>query len=118
MTTHVDFTAVGDALDAAGFESMGGLRTQRDLLFDLGIDQYLRQVREALVSGRYGEDESDWVPELRALNALVDIRGLGDFRVAKYHRNAPEVDLSELVTSPIFPLPRLSGRYLDHLPYD
>ncbi len=118
MTTHVDFTAVGEALDAAGFESMGGLRTQRDLLFDLGIDQYLRQVRGALVSGRYGEDESDWVPELRALNALVDIRGLGDFRVAKYHRNAPEVDLSELVTSPIFPLPRLSGRYLDHLPYD
>ena len=110
MTTHVDFTAVDEALGAAGFESMGGLRTQRDFLFDLGMDQYLRRVRRALVSGRYGKDENDWIPELRALNALVDIRGLGDFRVAQHRCGAAEIDISGLEMAPIFPLPDLQRR--------
>ena len=118
MTTHVDFTAVDEALGRVGFESMSELKSQRDFLFDLGIDRYLRKAREMLVSSRYGENEGDWDAELRAMNALVDTRGLGDFRVSQHHYNAPEIDLGELETAPIFALPRLSKRHLGYLPYD
>ena len=112
MTTHVDFTAVGEALSRVGFESMSELKSQRDFLFDLGIDRYLRKVREMLVSSRHGENESSWGAELRALNALVDIRGLGDFRVAQHCYSAPKIDLSKLETTPIFPRPELTNRHL------
>ena len=118
MTTHVDFTAVDDALKRFGFEPMSELRSQRDFLLDLGIDRYLRRVRESLVSSRYGENERDWAAELRALNALVDTRGLGDFRVAQHRRCAPRVDLRGLETSPIFHLPRSIDRHMSRLPYD
>ena len=118
MTTHVDFTAVDEALNRVGFESMSELRSQRDFLFDLGVDLYLRKAREMLVSSRYGENEGDWDAELRAMNALVDTRGLGDFRVSQHRRCAPEIDLSELEMDPIFALPRLSKRHLGYLPYD
>ncbi len=102
ITSHVDFTSVEEALKGVGFESMSQLKSQRDFLFDLGIDQYLRRVRETLVSSRYGENEGDWVAELRALNSLVDTRGLGDFRVVEHRRSAREVDLSGLESSPVF----------------
>ena len=114
MTTHVDFTAVDEALDAAGFESMGGLRTQRDLLFDLGIREYLQSVRKALVSGRHEGDVGQSLPVLRALNALVDTRGLGDFRVAQHRRCAQRIDLAGLESTPIFALPDLRAHHLVH----
>ena len=118
ITAHADFTAVHEALNRVGIESMSELKSQRDFLFDLGIDRYLRRVRKALVSDRYGRHGGDWVHESRALNALVDIRGLGDFRVAQHRYRAPEIDLSELETAPIFPQPALSNRHLRHVPYD
>ena len=102
ITSHVDFTAVEEALKDVGFESMSQLKSQRDFLFDLGIDQYLRRVRESLVSSRHGGNEGDWVAELRALNSLVDTRGLGNFRVVVHRRSAREVDLSGLESSPVF----------------
>ena len=104
ITAHVDFMAVDEALNRVGIEPMSELKSQRDFLFDLGIDRYLRQVRETLVSGRYTNDERDWVRELRALNALIDTRGLGYFRVAQHRRRAPRIDLSELETASIFRL--------------
>ncbi len=104
ITAHVDFTAVDEALKRVGIEPMSDLKSQRDFLFDLGIDQYLRRIRKALVSSRYGENEDDWAAALRALNALVDTRGLGGFRVAQHRYNAPEIDLSELEMVPVFRL--------------
>ena len=118
ITAHVDFTAVEEALNRVGFESISDLKSQRDFLLDLGIDRYLRRVREALVSSRYGENECNRVNELRALNALVDTRGLGDFRVAQHRRCAPRFGLGGLEESPIFSLPRSSGRHLRRMPYD
>ena len=118
MTAHVDFTAVDEELERVGFESMGGLMTQREFLFDLGIGEHLRSVRKALVLARRDGDVSQWLPVLRALNALVDTRGLGEFRVVQHRRRAPKVDLTGLETSPVFACPRLRPRHLGFVPYD
>ena len=118
MTAHVDFNAVDEELERVGFESMGGLMTQREFLFDLGIGEHLRSVRKALVLGRRDGDVSQWLPVLRALNALVDTRGLGEFRVVQHQRRAPTVDLTGLETSPVFACPRLRPRHLGFIPYD
>ena len=118
LTAHVDFNAVDEELERVGFESMGGLMTQREFLFDLGIGEHLRSVRKALVLGRRDGDVSQWLPVLRALNALVDTRGLGDFRVVQHRRRAPKVDLTGLETSPAFACPRLRPRHLGFIPYD
>ena len=118
MTMHVDFTAVDEALNLVGIEAMSELKSQRDFLFDLGIDQYLRKVREMSMTSRYGDNEGEWGTELRTLNSLVDTRGLGDFRVSQHRRCAPEIDSNELEMAPIFALPRLSKRHLGYLPYD
>ena len=105
ITSHVDFTAVDEVLNAVGFERKTELKSQRDFLFDLGIDKYLRRVRETLVSRRYGENESVWIRELRALNALVDTRGLGEFKVAQFALNSPVIDLACCERAPVFLLP-------------
>ncbi len=114
MTVHVDFTAVDEELERLGFESMGGLMTQREFLFDLGIGEHLRSVRKALVLGRRDGDVSQWLPVLRALNALVDTRGLGDFRVVQHRRRAQRIDLARLESAPVFALPDLRAHHFAH----
>ena len=118
MTAHVDFTAVDEVLDGIGFGRMTESKSQREFLFDLGIGEHLRSVRKALVLGRRDGDVSQWLPVLRALNALVDTRGLGEFRVVQHQRRAPTVDLTGLETSPVFACPRLRPRHLGFIPYD
>ena len=84
MTAHVDFTALDDALKGVGFEQTAPLMTQRDFLFDRGIGECIREVRRSLV-GEISDDEArDLMSELRTLNSLVDIRGLGGFKVAQH----------------------------------
>ena len=118
MTVHVDFTAVDEVLAAVGFERMTELKSQRDFLFDLGIGEYLRRVREALVSRQHEMDVVLQNRELQSLNSLVDTRGLGNFRVAQHRRGAPEIDLAGLETAPVYGDPLSRPRHLSSIPYD
>ena len=118
ITAHVDFTAVDEALAKCGFEQLSRLRTQRDFLFDLGIGEYVRQVRQQLAQPRVGSDTYQHLGELRSMNSLIDPRGLGGFKVAQYGIDATSVDLEGLETSPKFARPTRTSRHLAGLPYD
>ena len=118
MTTHVDFTAVNDVLNGIGFEAMAALRSQRDFLFDLGIGEYIRQVRLELARSKTDAEMRRLASESRALNSLVDPRGLGGFKVAQHAFKAPSVDIGDLETSPMFPRPESQSRHLNYVPYD
>ena len=118
MTTHVDFTAVNDVLNGIGFEAMAALRSQRDFLFDLGIGEYIRQVRLELARSKTDAEMRRLASELRALNSLVDPRGLGGFKVTQHAVKAPSVDIGGLDTSPMFPRPESQSRHLSYMPYD
>ena len=118
ITSHVDFTAVDDALRDAGLSKLKPHTTQRDFLFDLGFGAYARQLRSELEQTRYANDDNRLNQELRALNSLVDTRGLGAFKVAQHTRDAPPISLDGLEHAPLFRLPGLTSRHSRFLPYD
>ena len=118
ITAHVDFTAVDEELRKFGFERLTPLRTQRDFLFDLGIGEYVRQVRQQLARPRDESYSYQLMTELRSMNALVDPRGLGGFKVAQYGCDATPLGLNGLESSPLFARPALSSNHLGRLPYD
>ncbi len=101
ITAHVDFDLVHEELSRLGFVEAAPLSSQRDFLFNLGIDEYIRQVRQALIRGRRATSE------LRQLNALIDPRGLGSFKVAQHRLNAPQLDVAVDASSPLFRMPEL-----------
>ncbi len=102
ITAHVDFTAVDEALKKFGFERLAPLITQRDFMFDLGIGDYILQVRQQLAQP-LGESESyRLTEELRSMNAVIDPRGLGGFKVAQYGIDAKLMELEGLETSKMF----------------
>ena len=99
ITAHVDFTAVDESLTNFGFGRLTQLITQRDFLFDLGIGEYTRQVRERLVASHDDTESHQLMAELRSLNALIDPRGLGAFKVAQHGIGTVAIDLAGLETS-------------------
>ena len=70
ITSHVDFTSLARAGEAAGLTTLG-LVSQRRLLGNLGFDG----LRRAAATAPLGQTERD--ANLRALDALVDPAGLG-----------------------------------------
>ena len=118
ITAHVDFTAVSQALSEVGFYETAPLQTQRDFLFDLGIGEYIRALRRELASNTEERLANRLMTELRNLNALVDTRGLGDFKVAQFGFNSPEFDLKVLEFDPVFPFRKAQSHHLAFLPYD
>ncbi len=93
LTTHVDFTAVDDALARVGFAEMMPLQSQRKFLFDLGIEELMRQLRIILSKSRTDSEIQTLSSELQALNSLVDLRGLGSFKVTQHGKGAPSFSL-------------------------
>ena len=118
ITAHVDFTAVDEALTKFGFEQLVPLRTQRDFLFDLGIGDYILQVRQRLAQPLDESDSYQLIEELRSMNALIDTRGLGGFKVAQYGIDAMSLNLEGLESVPSFTRPTRSPKHLSRLPYD
>ena len=118
ITAHVDFTAVDEELKTFGFEPLAPLLTQRDFLFDLGIGDYILQVRRQLAQPPSESGSYQLKEELRSMNALIDPRGLGSFKVAQYGIEASSMDLEGLESSPPFTRPERSTRHLARLPYD
>ena len=118
ITAHVDFTAVDEALLEAGLRKVSPLLTQRDFLFDMGIGDYIRQVRQKLVKSVAETEIHRLTSELRGLNSLVDSRGLGDFRVSQFGVNAPSIELSDLEFAPAYRLPVSAPRHLSYFSYD
>jgi SAM-dependent MidA family methyltransferase len=70
ITSHVDFTSVARAGEAAGLRTLG-LASQRQLLGNLGWEG----LRRGLLRAATGQAERD--ANLRGLDALVDPAGLG-----------------------------------------
>ena len=118
ITAHVDFTTVDETLTKFGFEQLAPLSTQRDFLLDLGIGEYLREVRQQLAQPRDGSDSYLLMSELRSMNSLVDPRGLGGFKVAQYGTDSMSLDLENLEASPSFARPMRSSSHMTNLPYD
>lgn len=91
ITAHVDFTAVDEAMLAAGFAS-AGTTTQAAFLTRLGLDAAVEQLHTSRLPR----------PVLRAnelgIGALVDPEGMGSFVVAAHSRNAPETPLTGIAT--------------------
>ena len=86
ITAHVDFTAVDEAMRAAGFSSAGST-TQEQFLKRLGFGAAIEQLHAAALPR----------PALRAneagMRSLVDTEGMGGFVVTAHSRNVPEVTL-------------------------
>ncbi|NQW17695.1 MAG: SAM-dependent methyltransferase [Chloroflexi bacterium] len=80
ISAHVDFTAVDEAMAAAGLEPMANL-DQGELLQLLGIESYLDRLMED------GLPQRDIQANQYALRALTDPDGLGRFRVAVHGKN-------------------------------
>ena len=115
ITSHVDFTAVDECLRGVGFDRISPLVSQRDFLFDLGFGAYAREVRRKLTESSEVDEVMRWEWGLRGMNALVDVRGLGSFKVAQYGFGVPPVNLGGLEISPLFTLPRFGSRHLSLL---
>ena len=118
ITAHVDFTTVDQALRRFGFDKTSTLGTQREFLLDLGFGAYIREVRREAAGAASANHARRMTAEMRGLNALVDVRGLGAFKVAQYALDAPQINLEGLETSPAFQLPRPQSHHLSSLPYD
>ena len=118
MTAHVDFTAVREELREVGLREVSPLLMQRDFLFDLGIGEYVRQVRRELVKSVAEVEVHRLTSELRGLNSLVDSRGLGDFRVSQFGVDAPSIEISDLEFAPVYRLPAYAPRHLSYFSYD
>ncbi len=87
ITAHVDFTALDEAMTAAGFTTTG-MTTQAAFLSRMGIESTLDQLRASALPR----------PEKRAneagIHALVDPEGMGRFAVAAHSRNVGSEGLS------------------------
>ena len=118
ITSHVDFTAVDQALRRVGFDKISTLGTQREFLLDLGFGAYIHEVRRESVKASSAIGARRLAAEMRGLNALVDARGLGAFKVAQYALDASQINLEGLEASPVFQLPRPQFHHLSSLPYD
>ena len=87
ITAHVDFTAVDEAMSAAGLASAGAT-TQAEFLRRLGIDAAIDQLysaalpRTAVRANELG------------IRSLIDPEGMGGFVVAAHSLNAPEKPLT------------------------
>ncbi|NQW21445.1 MAG: SAM-dependent methyltransferase [Chloroflexi bacterium] len=84
ITAHVDFTAVDHTLMVNGFERIGKSSQQRFLL-NLGIDQFISDIRERAALGQLSRCESQ--EDLAGIGSLIDPEGLGRFRVVVHMKN-------------------------------
>lgn len=90
ITAHVDFTAVAEEAEAAGFTVLG-LTTQAEFVAGLGIERDLGEVLSMAGS------PDEYLAARSAVMALLDPGGLGRFRVMILGRGAvPNVALSGL----------------------
>ena len=102
ITAHVDFTAVDEAMSAAGFSS-AGTTTQAEFLRRLGIEAAIEQLYAAAVS-RTAKRANEF-----GIRALIDPEGMGRFVVIAHSCNVPETTLSGFA-------PDVMGQKLPALP--
>lgn len=92
LTAHVDFTAVDEALAAAGISRIGNV-TQSEFLLGLGLDNFLNDVSDRAARRELSRIESE--EDLAGIGALIDPEGLGSFRVAVQSKGV-EIDGEQL----------------------
>jgi SAM-dependent MidA family methyltransferase len=96
ITAHVDFTAVGEAMHAAGFAT-AGTTTQARFLLNLGLDAATERLRHSrLARTVYRANEM-------GIRSLADPNGMGRFTAAAYGRDAAGLSLSGFRHSPAAP---------------
>ena len=92
ITSHVDFTAVDHMLMVMGIERIGK-PSQQEFLSNLGIDEFLGDVKALAMAGKVNISESQ--EDIAGIVSLIDLEGLGRFRVA-IHLRAAENDVERL----------------------
>ena len=122
ISAHVDYSSVAAAGRSSGLSSLG-LRTQRQLLADLGFETMVKRLRAMKLSQR------DHDANLMAIFELIKPNGLGAFRVLIQERATGIRDLDQLRASgytmdeidvPLLAqrhMPLMEGRY-PHLAWD
>jgi SAM-dependent MidA family methyltransferase len=108
LTTHVDFTSIRRAGEAAGLGTLG-LVSQQRFLKNLGC----QDLRHAMATAALRPGERDG--NLRALDELIRPDGLGRIAVLVQHRGLGHLAPIGLVGSRARAWPRLLLRGPDHL---
>ncbi len=89
ITTHVDFTALDEAMAGSGFESAGHAM-QSEFLANLGAREMIRNLRRA----RLPQAEAD--TNRMAMLELLKPEGMGNFRVVIHRRGVPALHITGL----------------------
>jgi SAM-dependent MidA family methyltransferase len=108
ITTHVDFTSLRQAGEAAGLATLG-LVSQATLLENLGLDAF----RQRTASAPIGQARRD--ANLRALDALLDPAGLGRIQALFQQHGLPGFEPIGLIGAPPPPehsLPLATARHV------
>lgn len=102
ITAHVDFTAVDEAMTAAGFSS-SGTTTQAEFLSCLRIASALEMLQTSELTR----------PEKRAnesgIRALIEPDGMGRFVVSAHSKNVDDARLSGLIPDALEPVSKITA---------
>ncbi len=94
MTSHVDFTAVDEALSRKGL-NVAGHTSQGEFLTRLGAGHFVETLRSR------GMSHFDHAANRAGILELLDPQGMGGFRVAVHARNAPADCLAGLAETDV-----------------
>ena len=88
ITSHVDFTAVDHTLMVNRIKRVGRL-SQRQFLLNLGIEDFLHDITVRALTKELSRSQSQ--ENFTGIEALIDLQGLGKFRVVVHSRNVDDV---------------------------
>ncbi|MBW3588377.1 MAG: SAM-dependent methyltransferase [Actinobacteria bacterium] len=94
ITAHVNFSHLGRSLEGLGW-NVSPVRTQRQMLIELGaadVEEQLRQAQHSAQEQGLGAEAVRLMAERSALTALYRSGGLGDLRVMIASKNAPAIE--------------------------
>ena len=88
ITSHVDFTAVDHTLMVNRINRVGRL-CQRQFLLNLGIEDFLHDITVRALTKELSRSQSQ--ENFTGIEALIDLQGLGKFRVVVHSKNVDDV---------------------------
>ena len=94
ITAHVNFSHLSRSLEDLGW-NVSPVRTQREMLIELGgadVEEQLREAQHSAQERGLGAEAVRLMSERSALTALYRSGGLGDLRVMIASKNAPAIE--------------------------
>ncbi len=94
ISVHVELTSLRAAAAVAGFVEAGAM-SQSELLRGLGIDEYRQDI-----AGRADMSPAARAANLRQIESLADLDGMGSFRVLAFAKDAPTAGVLGVASGP------------------